>query len=93
MKREQIEREIREEVTKKLEGKHVQVDAVLIREVHLSPTVQSAIQTKLAESPNSKVIIVGSGKNALPVIVNTATSSPTPIASAAPGGSSAQQAQ
>jgi prohibitin 1 len=26
---------------------------------------------KLAESPNSKVIIVGSGKNGLPVILNT----------------------
>lgn len=127
-KREQIEREIREEVSHKLEGKHVQVNAVLIREVHLPPAVQTAIQTKLeeeqkalqmqfvlertrqeavrkhiealgiadyqsiiskglndqviewkgieateklAESPNSKVIIVGSGKNGLPVILNT----------------------
>ncbi|MGC2028836.1 MAG: prohibitin family protein [Steroidobacteraceae bacterium] len=127
-KREQIEREIREEVTHKLEGKHVQVNAVLIREVHLPAAVQAAIQTKLeeeqkalqmqfvlertrqeavrkhiealgiadyqsiiskglndqviewkgieateklAESPNSKVIIVGSGKNGLPVILNT----------------------
>lgn len=127
-KREQIEREIREEVTHKLEGKHVQVNAVLIREVHLPAAVQTAIQTKLeeeqkalqmqfvlertrqeavrkhiealgiadyqsiiskglndqviewkgieateklAESPNSKVIIVGSGKNGLPVILNT----------------------
>jgi regulator of protease activity HflC (stomatin/prohibitin superfamily) len=127
-KREQIEREIREEVSHKLEGKHVQVDAVLIREVHLPSAVQAAIQTKLeeeqkalqmefvlertrqeavrkhiealgiadyqaiiskglnnqviewkgieateklAESPNSKVIIVGSGKNGLPVILNT----------------------
>lgn len=127
-KREQIEREIREEVSHKLEGKHVQVNAVLIREVHLPSAVQAAIQTKLeeeqkalqmqfvlertrqeavrkhiealgiadyqaiiskglndqviewkgieateklAESPNSKVIIVGSGKNGLPVILNT----------------------
>ena len=29
---------------------------------------------KLAESPNSKVIIVGSGKNGLPVILNTGSS-------------------
>jgi regulator of protease activity HflC (stomatin/prohibitin superfamily) len=27
---------------------------------------------KLADSPNAKVIIVGSGKNGLPVILNTA---------------------
>src|SRR5579863_595288 len=139
-KREQIEREIRDEVSHKLEGKHVQVNAVLIREVHLPAAVQAAIQTKLeeeqkalqmqfvlertrqeavrkhiealgiadyqsiiskglndqviqwkgieateklAESPNSKVIIVGSGKNGLPVILNTsgAGSVSAPVAS------------
>jgi regulator of protease activity HflC (stomatin/prohibitin superfamily) len=127
-------------VARKLEGKHVIVDAVLIREVHLPPAVQAAIQTKLeeeqkalqmqfvlertrqeavrkhiealgiadyqeiiskglndqviewkgieateklAESPNSKVIIVGSGKNGLPVILNTgsAAGSPPQVAS------------
>jgi regulator of protease activity HflC (stomatin/prohibitin superfamily) len=134
-KREQIEREIREEVTEKLASKHVQVNAVLIREVHLPPAVQSAIQTKLeeeqkalemqfvldrtkqeavrkhiealgiadyqeiiskglnsqviewkgieateklAESPNAKVIIVGSGKDGLPVILNTGSSAAPP---------------
>jgi regulator of protease activity HflC (stomatin/prohibitin superfamily) len=134
-KREQIEKEIREEVARKLEGKHVIVDAVLIREVHLPPAVQAAIQTKLeeeqkalqmqfvlertrqeavrkhiealgiadyqeiiskglndqviewkgieateklAESPNSKVIIVGSGKNGLPVILNTGSTTTAP---------------
>jgi len=134
-KREQIEKEIREEVTRKLEGKHVIVNAVLIREVHLPPAVQAAIQTKLeeeqkalqmqfvlertrqeavrkhiealgiadyqeiiskglneqviewkgieateklAESPNSKVIIVGSGKNGLPVILNTSSATTAP---------------
>jgi regulator of protease activity HflC (stomatin/prohibitin superfamily) len=128
-KREQIEREIRDEVVQKLAGKHVDVDAILIREVHLPEAVQTAIQTKLeeeqkalemqfvidrtkqeavrkhieaggiadyqsiisktlndqviewkgieateklADSPNAKVIIVGSGKNGLPVILNTA---------------------
>jgi prohibitin 1 len=137
-KREQIEREIREEVSQKLEGKHVQVNAVLIREVHLPQAVQTAIETKLeeeqkalemqfvlertkqeavrkhiealgiadyqaiiskglnsqviewkgieateklAESPNSKVIIVGSGKDGLPVILNTSTSAAAPVAS------------
>jgi len=113
---------------------------VLIREVHLPPAVQAAIQTKLeeeqkalqmqfvlertrqeavrkhiealgiadyqeiiskglndqviewkgieateklAESANSKVIIVGSGKNGLPVILNTggATTAPPQVAS------------
>jgi regulator of protease activity HflC (stomatin/prohibitin superfamily) len=125
------------------------VNAVLIREVHLPPAVQAAIQTKLeeeqkalemqfvldrtkqeavrkhiealgiadyqeiiskglnsqviewkgieateklAESPNTKVIIVGSGKDGLPVILNTATSSPAPVASTAPAGGSAQVA-
>jgi regulator of protease activity HflC (stomatin/prohibitin superfamily) len=48
-KREQIEREIRDEVVQKLAGKHVDVDAILIREVHLPEAVQTAIQTKLEE--------------------------------------------
>lgn len=128
-KREQIEHEIRQEVVQKLNGKHVNVNAILIREVHLPSMVQKAIQTKLEEeqkalemkyvldrtrqeaerqrieaggiadfqaivskgltdqllqwkgidateklatSPNTKVIIVGSGKNGLPVILNAA---------------------
>jgi len=127
-KREQIEREIRQEVSEKLTGRHIRANAVLIREVHLPAAVQQAIQTKLEEeqkalqmrfiiertrqeaerkrieavgisdfqeiisknltdkvlewkgidateklasSPNAKVIIVGSGKNGLPVILNT----------------------
>lgn len=134
-KREQVEREIREEVSEKLAGKHVEVNSVLIREVHLPEAVQAAIQTKLreeqralemkfvlerskqeavrkhiealgiadyqsiiskelnpqilewkgieatdklAESPNSKVIIVGSGKDGLPVILNTGSSAAPP---------------
>lgn len=111
-KREQIEHEIRDEVSQKLAGKHVQVNAVLIREVHLPPAVQTAIQTKLeeeqkalemqfvlertkqeavrkhieateklAESPNSKVVIVGSGKDGLPVILNTASAISPQVAS------------
>jgi regulator of protease activity HflC (stomatin/prohibitin superfamily) len=131
-KREQIEREIRQEVTEKMAGKHIRIDAILIREVHLPAAVQTAIQTKLEEeqkalqmqfvlertrqeaerkrieaagiadfqtivskglndkilewkgidaterlanSPNTKVIIFGSGKNGLPVILNTGSSS------------------
>ena len=48
-KREQIEREIRQEVAEKLTGKHIRANAVLIREVHLPAAVQEAIQTKLEE--------------------------------------------
>ncbi len=130
-KREQIEREIREDVTQKLGGRHLRVNAILIREVHLPPVVQSAIQTKLqeeqkalemrfvldrtrqeaerkrieaagiadyqstiskglsdriltwqgieatqklAESPNAKIVIIGSGKDGLPVILNEGSS-------------------
>jgi regulator of protease activity HflC (stomatin/prohibitin superfamily) len=130
-KREQIEREIRDDVSKKLQGKHLLINAILIREVHLPPVVQTAIQAKLqeeqkalemrfvldrtrqeaerkrieaagiadyqatiskgltdkiiswqgieateklAESPNAKVVVIGSGKQGLPVILNAATS-------------------
>ncbi len=126
-KREQIEREIRTEVQEKMNGKHILVNAILIREVHLPPAVQGAIQTKLeeeqkalqmqyvlertrqeaerkrieaagiadfqviisrgltdkviewkgieateklAESPNAKLVLIGSGKGGLPVILN-----------------------
>jgi regulator of protease activity HflC (stomatin/prohibitin superfamily) len=132
-KREQIEREIREDVQQKLTGTHLRVNALLIREVHLPEMVQSAIQTKLeeeqkalemrfvldrsrqeaenrrieaagiadyqatiartlsdkilawqgieateklAESPNAKVVVIGSGKDGLPLILNTAATSP-----------------
>jgi regulator of protease activity HflC (stomatin/prohibitin superfamily) len=126
-KREQIEHEIREDVTQKLVERHLRVNAILIREVHLPSVVQAAIQEKLqeeqralemqfvlerskqeaerkrieatgiadyqsiitkglnpqiitwegieateklAESPNAKVIMIGSGKEGLPVILN-----------------------
>jgi len=128
-KREQIEREIRDDVGKKMEGRHLRINAILIREVHLPPVVQTAIQAKLqeeqkalemrfvldrtrqeaerkrieaagiadyqatiskgltdkiiswqgieateklAESPNAKVVVIGSGKEGLPVILNAA---------------------
>jgi len=129
-KREQIEREIREDVTRKLDGSHLSVNAILIREVHLPDVVQGAIQAKLqeeqkalemryvldrtrqeaerkrieaagiadyqstiakglsdkilawqgieateklAESPNAKVVVIGSGKDGLPLILNPAS--------------------
>ncbi len=134
-KREQIEREIREDVTRKLDGSHLRVNAILIREVHLPEVVQSAIQAKLqeeqkalemrfvldrtrqeaerkrieaagiadyqstiskglsdkilawqgieatqklAESPNAKVVVIGSGKDGLPLIFNAASPAAAP---------------
>lgn len=126
-RREQIEREIFEEVTRSLEGKHLLIEAVLIRDVDLPPAIQTAIADKLAEeqrsqkmrftlekerqeadrkkieaegireyqnivrqgltpeylqfkgieataelsrSPNAKVVVIGGGKNGLPLILN-----------------------
>jgi regulator of protease activity HflC (stomatin/prohibitin superfamily) len=125
-KREEIERQIYDEVLKALEGKHVIVEAVLVRDVDLPETIKTAIADKLAEeqraqkmrftldrerqeaqrkqieaegiakyqsivrqgltqeylqykgieatmriaeSPNSKVVIVGGGKSGLPLIL------------------------
>ena len=143
-KREQIEREIRQEVIEKMSGKHVRISAILIREVHLPASVQTAIQTKLEEeqkalqmqyilertrqeaerkrieaagiadfqaivskglndriiewkgidatehlanSPNTKVIIIGSGKNGLPVILNAGSTTPVSGGTQTPAGS------
>jgi regulator of protease activity HflC (stomatin/prohibitin superfamily) len=127
-KREEIEREIRQDVDNKLAGTHLRVNAILIREVHLPPVVQQAIQAKLkeeqralemrfvlerskqeaenrrieaagiadydaivsknlsdkvlawegieateqlAKSPNAKVVVIGAGKEGLPLILNS----------------------
>lgn len=127
-KREQIEAQIYDEVLKALEGKHVVVEAILVRDVGLPETIKTAIADKLAEeqrsqkmkftldkerqeatrkkveaegiatyqsivrqgltaeylqwkgieatealaaSPNAKVVIIGSGKSGLPVILQT----------------------
>lgn len=147
-KREQIEREIREDVGAKLAGKHLRVNAILIREVHLPPVVQTAIQAKLqeeqralemrfvldrtrqeaerkrieaqgiadyqatiskglsdriiawqgieateklAESPNAKVVIIGSGKEGLPVILNAGTPPSAPMPTSSPPTASVQR--
>jgi len=127
-KREQIEAQIYDEVLRALEGKHVIVEAILVRDVGLPEAIKTAIADKLAEeqrsqkmkftldkerqeatrkqveaegiakyqsivrqgltaeylqwkgieateqlaaSPNSKVIIIGSGRSGLPVILQT----------------------
>jgi regulator of protease activity HflC (stomatin/prohibitin superfamily) len=125
-KREEIERSIYDEVLKALEGKHVIVEAVLVRDVELPEAIKTAIADKLgeeqraqkmqftldrerqeaqrkqieaegiakyqsivrqgltpeylqfkgieataqiAESSNSKVVIIGAGKSGLPIIL------------------------
>jgi regulator of protease activity HflC (stomatin/prohibitin superfamily) len=53
-KREAIERQIYEEVQKALEGKHVVVEAILIRDVELPDAIKNAIADKLAEEQRSQ---------------------------------------
>jgi regulator of protease activity HflC (stomatin/prohibitin superfamily) len=53
-KREEIERQIYDEVTKALAGKHVVVEAILVRDVDLPDDIKRAIQDKLAEEQASQ---------------------------------------
>jgi regulator of protease activity HflC (stomatin/prohibitin superfamily) len=53
-KREEIERAIYDEVLRALEGKHVIVEAVLIRDVDLPEAIKNAIADKLAEEQRSQ---------------------------------------
>jgi regulator of protease activity HflC (stomatin/prohibitin superfamily) len=53
-RREEIERQIYEEVKKALEGKHVVVEAVLVRDVELPETIKTAISDKLAEEQRAQ---------------------------------------
>ncbi|HUJ79873.1 MAG TPA: prohibitin family protein [Nitrospiria bacterium] len=126
-KRTEVEKDIFQQVSKKMEGKHLQIDAILIRDVHLPAIVEQAINRKLQEeqralemtyvldrerqeaerkrieaagiadyqqiiskglnnellewkgieateklarSPNSKTIVIESGKGGLPLILN-----------------------
>jgi len=48
-KREEVEREIFAEVNRKLQTRHIQVDGILIRDVHLPKIVQEAIELKLQQ--------------------------------------------
>lgn len=47
-KRELIERELREGLKEKIAGKHLVLDAILIRNVELPPAIRTAIDQKLA---------------------------------------------
>ncbi len=53
-KREQIEAQIYTEVTRALEGKHVVVEAILVRDVNLPEAIKTAIADKLAEEQRAQ---------------------------------------
>jgi len=53
-RREEIERQINEETTKALQGKHVVVEAILIRDITLPEAIKTAIADKLAEEQRSQ---------------------------------------
>jgi len=53
-KRELIETQIYDEVLRALEGKHVIVEAILVRDVGLPDTIKTAIADKLAEEQRSQ---------------------------------------
>jgi regulator of protease activity HflC (stomatin/prohibitin superfamily) len=53
-KREEIERQIYDEVLKALEGKHVVVEAILVRDVELPEAIKSAISDKLGEEQRAQ---------------------------------------
>jgi regulator of protease activity HflC (stomatin/prohibitin superfamily) len=53
-KREEIERQIYDEVLRALEGKHVIVEAVLVRDVDLPEAIKVAIGDKLAEEQRAQ---------------------------------------
>lgn len=53
-RREEIERQIYDEVQRALEGKHVVVEAVLVRDVGLPEAIKTAIADKLAEEQRSQ---------------------------------------
>ncbi|HET9553758.1 MAG TPA: prohibitin family protein [Anaeromyxobacteraceae bacterium] len=53
-KREEIEAQIYDEVLKALDGKHVVVEAVLVRDVGLPEAIKTAIADKLAEEQRSQ---------------------------------------
>jgi regulator of protease activity HflC (stomatin/prohibitin superfamily) len=53
-KREEIERQIYDEVLKALEGKHVVVEAILVRDVELPEAIKTAISDKLGEEQRAQ---------------------------------------
>jgi regulator of protease activity HflC (stomatin/prohibitin superfamily) len=56
-KREEIERQIYDEVLRALDGKHVIVEAVLVRDVDLPEAIKTAIGDKLAEEQRAQKMV------------------------------------
>ena len=56
-KREEIEQQIYAEVTKALDGKHIVVEAILVRDVDLPASIKEAIADKLAEEQRSQKMV------------------------------------
>jgi regulator of protease activity HflC (stomatin/prohibitin superfamily) len=56
-KREEIERQIYDEVLRALDGKHVVVEAVLVRDVELPDAIKTAIADKLAEEQRAQKMV------------------------------------
>src|SRR5207248_5101440 len=82
-----VAREIRESERKKIEAEGIrefqQIVSQGISDSYLRwRGIEATVQ--LAQSPNSKIVIVGSGKDGLPIILGNVDSPQT--ASAAPGG-------
>src|SRR5262245_13826693 len=89
-----VEREKRESERKKIEGEGIrdfqQTVSQGINESYLRwRGIEATLQ--LSQSTNAKVVIIGSGKDGLPVILGNVDSSAPPAGSAQPSGSSAAE--
>jgi hypothetical protein len=85
-----VEREKRESERKKIEGEGIrdfqQVVSQGINESYLRwRGIEATLQ--LSQSTNAKIVIIGSGKDGLPVILGNVDSSAPPAGSAQPSGS------
>ena len=79
-----LERTKQEAVRKHIEATDIaDYQSIINKGLNTQVTEWKGIEAteKLAESPNSKVVIVGSGKDGLPVILNTASAISPQVAS------------
>jgi len=91
-----VEREKRESERKKIEGEGIrdfqQVVSQGINESYLRwRGIEATLQ--LSQSTNAKVVVIGSGKDGLPIILGNVDSSAPPAASAQPSGNDAADKQ
>src|SRR5215470_1280455 len=90
-----VEREKRESERKKIEAQGIrdfqQIVSQGISDSYLRwRGIEATLQ--LSQSTNSKVVIIGSGKGGLPIILNTDTAAPAAAATPAEDGTSKQRA-